>query len=216
MVGAADRRGKLPVDLRAGLDGRPLGEAIEHLFETFSRKVLVGVVPDQHHRRVDAGAEALDLLPRKIAVGRDVERVVMDALLADVENGVSAAQPARRRAADLHMGLLPARLQQEHGVERRHFQRADMRHAEHLGHVPDRRLRQPATVLFLRTPKQRDDRRLLAARRILRNLLLRPRGILRREGEFLRLNIGRGKAADGHDNYSGAIDINDALKAGST
>jgi hypothetical protein len=71
-------------------------------------------------------------------------------------------------------------------------------------------------MLLLRPPQYWDDRRLLAARRIFRDLLLRPRGILRREGKFLRLNSGRGKAADGHDNYSGAIGINDALKAGST
>ena len=75
-------------------------------FSKLSRgQILVGVVPDQHHRRVDAGAEALDLLPGEIAVGGDVQRIVMDAALADVEDRLRAAQHAGRGAADLHVRL---------------------------------------------------------------------------------------------------------------
>ena len=77
-----------------------------------------------------------------------------------------------------------------------------MRHAEHLGDMPDRRLRQPAAVLLLRPPQQRNDRRLLAAFRIFLDLLLRPCGILRREGKILRLQVRRSKAANGHSRLS--------------
>ena len=118
-----------------GFGLRPSAKPSSTFSKLSRRQVLVGVVPDQHHRRVDAGAEALDLLPGEIAVGRDVERIVMDAPLADVEDRFRAAQHAGRGAADLHVGLLPARLQQEHGVEGRDFERADMRHAEHLADV---------------------------------------------------------------------------------
>src|SRR6476659_7978883 len=53
----ADRCGKLPVNLRPGL-GLPSGdEVIENFPEALRSEVLVGVLPDQHHRRVDAGAE---------------------------------------------------------------------------------------------------------------------------------------------------------------
>ena len=123
---------------------------------------------------------------------------MVDAPVADLEDALGAAQQARRRAADLHVRLAADRLQQEHGVEGRDLERADVRHAEHVGDVRDRRLRQPAVMLLLRAPQQRDHRRLLAAFRILGDLLLGPGEILRREGEFLRLQFGRGEAANGH------------------
>ena len=123
-----------------GFTGLPLGEAVEHLLEAFRGQVLVGVVPDQHHRRVHAGAEALDLLPGEIAVRRDVQRIVVDALVADLEQRLGAAQHARRGAADLDVRLLADRREQEHGVEGRDLERADVRHAEHVGDVPDRGL----------------------------------------------------------------------------
>jgi hypothetical protein len=51
------------------------------------------------------------------------------------------------------VGLLAARLQQEHRVERGHFERANMRHAEHLADIADRSLGQPAVMLLLRAPQ---------------------------------------------------------------
>src|SRR3990170_7221214 len=75
----ADGRRKLAVDLRPGLRRRALGEAVEHFLKTFRRQILVGVAPDQHHRRVDAGAEALDFLPGEIAVGGELKRLLVDA-----------------------------------------------------------------------------------------------------------------------------------------
>ena len=73
--GTADRRGEVTVNLRSRLRRAPGGEVVEDLFEAFRRQVLVGIVPDQHHRRVDAGAEALDLLPGELTVRRDVKRI---------------------------------------------------------------------------------------------------------------------------------------------
>ena len=67
-----------------------------------------------------------------------------------------------------------------------------------LGDMLDRLLRQPAVGLLLRAPQQRDHRRLLTAFRIFRDLLLRPGEIVGREGEFLRLQMRFGEAADGH------------------
>ena len=103
-VGAADRRGEL-AGRSAGRASRRLAvrEAVEHLLEALGGQILVGVVPDQHHRRVHAGAEALDLFPREIAVGRDVERLGMDAALADLD------QRRPRRAACTASCRTPAR-----------------------------------------------------------------------------------------------------------
>ena len=53
----------------------------------------------------------------------------------------------------------------------------------------DRLLRQPAAGLLLRAPQQRDHRRGLPARRVLGDLLLRPRLVLGREGEALGLDL---------------------------
>ena len=174
------------------------GDGVEHLLEGLRGQILVGVAADQHDRGVDAGAEALDLLPGEIAVGGDVELVVVDAPLADLFDLLPAAQQAGRGAAPLDVGLAADRLEQEHRVEGRDLEHADLRHAEHFGDVLDRLLRQPAAVLLLRPPQQRDHRGGLAALRILRDLALRPVEIRRREGEFLRLQFGRREAADGH------------------
>src|SRR3954463_1934963 len=58
--------------------------------------------------------------------------------------------------------------------------------------------RPPPPFLPPPPPQQRNDGRLLTAGRIFRDLLLRPGGILRREGELLRLLVGRRYAAIGH------------------
>src|SRR6266699_5950161 len=84
----------------------------------------------------------------------------------------------------------------EHGVESRHFQHADLRHAEHLADVLDRLLRQPAAGLLLRPPQQGNDRRGLAAFGIFGDLVLGPGEILRREGEARGLILS--KAAGRH------------------
>ena len=62
----------------------------------------------------------------------------------------------------------------EHGVEGRHFEHADFRHAEQFGDRLDGSLRQPAAALRLRAPQDRDHRGLLAALRIFCDLRFRP------------------------------------------
>src|SRR6185369_8654958 len=75
-------------------------------------------------------------------------------------------------------------------------------HSEHLADMTDRGLRQPAAVLLLGAPQQRNDRRLLAAGRVFLDLLLRPGRILSREGKFLRLKMRVGQTTDGHNSSS--------------
>src|SRR3984957_14779704 len=102
---------------------------------------------------------------------------------------VGAAQQARRRAAELDVEA-PDRSKIEHRVKGRHFEHADLGHAEQFGGRLDRLLRQPTARLLLRPPQNRDDRGLLTARRIFRHPRLRPFEILRREGEARRLLLG--------------------------
>ena len=106
-------------------------ERVDDFLEALDRQVLIGVVADHDHRRVDAGAEALDLFPAQRAVVVDVERIVVDPVLADGEQILGAAQHAGRRAADHDVGLGAHRLQQELRVERRDFEHADIGHAQH-------------------------------------------------------------------------------------
>src|SRR6201996_5605597 len=119
---SAHRRGELAVDLRSRLRGIAGGKAVENLAEAFLGQILVGVLPDQHHRRVHAGAEALDLFPAEVAVLRQMEGLVMDAALADLDDIARAAQPAWRGAANLDMRLLAYGGELEHRIEGRNFQ----------------------------------------------------------------------------------------------
>ena len=72
-------------------------------------------------------------------------------------------------------------VQLEHEIERRHLERADVIHAEHLRHMLDRRAGQPA-LLFLRAPHQRDHRAGLTPLGVFADLTLGP--FLVRRGEF--------------------------------
>src|ERR1019366_10335261 len=103
---STDRRGELAHDLRSRLRRIAGGKAVQHLAEAFLGQILVGILPDQNHRRIDAGAETLDLFPAEIAILGKMKGIVMDAALADVDDIAGAAQPARRGAADLDVGLL--------------------------------------------------------------------------------------------------------------
>ena len=191
---AADRLGRRAPGLRALDDGAPGDEIVEQLREILRVEVFVIVIVDLHHRRVAAGAEALDLDPGKRAVSGDMV-LHADALLADFLDVVGAAQHAGRRAAELHM-MAPDRRQVEHRIEGRDFEHAHQRHVEHLRDFLDRWLGQPIIVLLLRAPQQRQHRGRLPARRIFGDFLLRPGLVLRREGEGGRLNLG--EATNGH------------------
>ena len=113
-------------------------------------------------------------------------RVLGDALLADLDQRLGAAQHARRRAAYLEMGGLTHRGKLEHGVERGDLEHADVGHAEHVGDGADGGLGGPA-LLLLGAPQQRQHGRSFLAGRILGDLALRPGEVLGREGEAQRL-----------------------------
>src|SRR6266481_1949401 len=123
---------ELSAVLRSRLRSVAGGKAVQHLAEAFPGQILVGILPDQHHRRIDAGAKALDFFPAEIAVLGEMKRVVMDAALAHFDKVAGAAQPARGGAADLDVRLLADRLQLEHRVESRNFQRPDIGHFQEV------------------------------------------------------------------------------------
>ena len=77
--------------------------------------------------------------------------VLSDFVLADGNEVFGTADHTGGCAANLDMGNRANRLQLEHEVERRHFQRADIGHAQHLGDMLNRRAGQPA-FLLLGTP----------------------------------------------------------------
>src|SRR6202035_3194185 len=85
---------ELTCDLRTRLRRFAGGKAVQHLAETLLGQILVGVLPDQHHRGIDAGAEALDLFPAKVAVLGQLEGIMMDPALAYLDDVFGTAQPA--------------------------------------------------------------------------------------------------------------------------
>ncbi len=89
-----------------------------------------------------------------------------------------------------------------------------MRHAEEIGDMADRRLRQPAAGLLLCAPQQRNDRRLLAAFRIFLDLLFGPGQVVLAEGKLLRLDVGRGETANAHRSHLPEHDIDRAENGG--
>jgi hypothetical protein len=178
-----------PVDLRARLDAIALAglEGIDDRLKALDRQVFISVIADHHHRRVDAGAKALDFFPAQRSRRVGMERIVVDAMLADGPQVLGAAQHAGRGAADEDVGLAADGLQQELRIERRDFKDADVGHAQHLGDCLDGRTRDPA-LLLLGPPKQRDHRRLLAPGGIFGDLGGGPAGIVGREGKACRLD----------------------------
>jgi hypothetical protein len=98
------------------------------------RQVLVVILADLGHRRVGAGAEALDLFPRELAVGAELMRLRRDLVAADADQVLRPADHAGRGAADLDMRDGAHGGELEHEVEGRDLERPDMRHAQHVGH----------------------------------------------------------------------------------
>src|SRR5262245_30072914 len=113
----------------------------------------------------------------------------MDVLLAVGYHIVRSTQPAGSRGAHLNQ-MLAHGMKIEHRVEGRHFQHADVRHAKKPCDFLDHRLRD-SSLLFLRAPQDRNDRRGLPPGWIFPDLVLTPRRILRAEGEALRLMLGK-------------------------
>src|SRR5579863_10765084 len=69
---AADGLRRRAPDLRAGRDLAPGGKVIQQLGERGRVKIVEGVAVDLRHRRVAAGAKALDFDPGELAVRRDM------------------------------------------------------------------------------------------------------------------------------------------------
>src|SRR5260370_19826322 len=92
------------------------GKAVQHLAEAFPGQILVGILPDQHHRRVHAGAKTLNFFPAEIPVLGQMTWFVADPALAHLDDIIGTAHPARRGAAYLNVSLLADRLQLKHHV----------------------------------------------------------------------------------------------------
>src|ERR1700722_11073604 len=107
---SADRSGVLTAVLGTRFRKIAASEAIQHLAEVFLGQILVGILPDQHHRRIHAGAETLHLFPTEIPILREMKGIMVDTTLAHLDDIGGAAQSAWRGAADLDMGLLADRL----------------------------------------------------------------------------------------------------------
>src|SRR6266481_6447834 len=120
------RRGELTAVLRSRLWEIAGGKAVQHLAEAFLGQVLVGILPDQNHRRVDASAKALDFFPTKTSILGKMKGIVMNAALAHLDDIAGAAQSARRGTTDLDVSLFADRLQLKHCIEGRDFQRPDV------------------------------------------------------------------------------------------
>src|SRR6267154_633235 len=107
------RRRELTAVLRSRFHRFTGGKTVQHRAEVFLVQILVGILPDQYHWRVHAGAKTLDLFPTEISVLGQMEGFVMNAALAHLDDIAGAAQPAWRGAADLDVRLLADRLQLE-------------------------------------------------------------------------------------------------------
>jgi hypothetical protein len=170
--------------LRTGGDFSTLAcfETVDDLLELLGRQVFEGVLEDHDHRRVDAGALTFDFFPGKRATLVQGEGIMGNLALANLDQVFGATQHAGRRTANLNVGARADRLQLELGVEGRNFERADVRHAEHVRDRLDGGLRDPA-VLVLSAHQQRDDGRLLTTLGVLIDRFLRPGGVLLAEGK---------------------------------
>ena len=166
------------------------GKAVDQRGQFFDGQVLVEILADLGHGRVGAGAKAFDLFPAETAIGRKRMSRRRDLVLADADQVLGAADHAGRGAADLDMGNRSNRIKLEHEVECRDLKGTDIGHAQKVGAIFDGRAGQPA-LLFLGAPQHRDDRRLLAARRVFGHLGTGPFKIGGRELERVRLIGGQ-------------------------
>ncbi len=105
------------------------------------RQILIVIVIDLHHRRIDTGAQTLDLHEREQPVLGRLSGVDVEIVLDGLDDGVAAtaAQHAGRGGADLQVELAD-RVPVVHGVEGGHLVDAHGRHlqqARHLVHHRD-------------------------------------------------------------------------------
>jgi hypothetical protein len=165
----------------------------------FRRQVLVVILADLRHGRVGAGAEAFDLFPGELAIRAQLMRALGDLVLADGDQILRPADHAGRRAADLDMGDRAHGRELEHEVEGRDLKAPDMGKPQHVADMFDRGAGQP-TLLLLRAPQKRDDRRGLPPLGVLGDLRLGPFLVGGREGEAVGL-LGVEAAEHGRSSY---------------
>lgn len=117
-------------------DGDAGAEGIDELPGRLGGQVLVVVVVDLDHGRVDAGAEALDLEVGEEAVGRRLALLDAEVLLDRLDDGVgaAAAELAGGRCAGLNEEFADGRAV-VHGVEGGDFVDAHRGHLEDAGHL---------------------------------------------------------------------------------
>ncbi len=116
-------------------------------------------------------------------------RLVVNSPPANTDEILSTAKHARCCAAHLNMHFPADGGKLKHSVEGRDFIDPDKAHLEQLGHVFDRRPRNPSADLLLRPPEDGDHRGRLAAHGVIRDDRLSPFEVLRGEGEAFRLDI---------------------------
>ena len=115
-------------------------------------------------------------------------RMLGDFFLADSDQVLGTADHAACGSANLEMCNFANRLQLEHEVERGYFERADIIHTQHIGHMFDGGTAKPA-LLFLRPPQQRDDAGGLTPLGEFGQLRFGPFPVGGREGETRRLFV---------------------------
>ena len=122
-------------------------EGVDDLAQALGRQILVGILEDHHHRRVDAGAKALDLFPGKRAGRIEMELVVVDLRW---QTSISSSEPRSMQ------GVVPQtwtwaradRLQLELRVEGRDLEHADQGMSSIVGDMLDRGPGHPAFLLL--------------------------------------------------------------------
>src|SRR5258708_19023241 len=97
---------ELSAILRSRLWSVAGGKAVQHLAEAFPGQILVGILPDQHHRRVHAGAKTLNFFPAEIPVLGQMKGFVMYPAFAQLDDMIGPARPAVRGAADMTVCML--------------------------------------------------------------------------------------------------------------
>src|SRR5271154_2056206 len=78
----------VPPGLRAGLDRLSVSQGLQQRHRVFRRQIFVVIVVDLRHRRVDAGAQALDLDQGELAVRGRLAQPDAKMLLAGVDDAV--------------------------------------------------------------------------------------------------------------------------------
>src|SRR5579871_206353 len=179
----------LAAGLRAWCRLLAAGEPVDDRLQLRRIQVLVEIVVDLDHWRVDAATQALDLDQGEVPVGCGFLEADPEFAPAGLGQLVGAAQPAGRGPANLEKVPTHGR-QIEHAVEGGDLVDPDRGHGQSIGDVVHGGTRQPAADLALGKIEQRQDRARLTAGGIAGNDLFGQRLVGGREGEcFAHLSI---------------------------